>query len=101
MRVLVGEPQDQLTERALERRPPCLPMGVRPAARDKLAVPAQQRLRFDRKACPSRSRHESTERSEQRPIGTGQPRPAIMPAQHRQLVTQKQNLQLLRATLPR
>src|SRR5439155_11726873 len=52
--VLSGETQDQLTERALERRSSCFPMWVRPAARDKLAVPAQHRVRFDCEVRPSR-----------------------------------------------
>ncbi len=101
MRVLPGEPQHQLAERALERRPPRFPMCVRPAARNELAVPAQQRVRFDREARPNRSRHRATERRQRRPISTRQPWPASMPPQHRQLMTQKQDLNLLRATSPR
>ena len=95
--VLAGETQDQLTARALERRSSCLPMRVRPAARDKLAVPAQHRVRFDCEVRPSRSRDCATERSEQRPISTGQPRPIRWTPKNRELVTQKQDLELLRA----
>jgi hypothetical protein len=76
VRVLLGETHDQLAERALERRPSCLPMRVSPAARDKLAVPAQQRVRFDREVRPRRSRYRATERGEQRPVSTRQPRPS-------------------------
>lgn len=101
VRVLSGETQDQLTERALKRRSPRFPMCVRPAARDKLAMPAQQCVRFHREVPPSRPRHCATERSEQRPISTGQPRPASPPAQHGHLMTQEQDLELLRATGPR
>jgi hypothetical protein len=64
-------------------------------------VPAQDCLRFDRQVRPSRSRHQATERREQRPISMGQPRPVSTPTQHRQLMTQKQDLELLRATRPR
>jgi hypothetical protein len=71
------------------------PLCVRPTARDQLAVPAQQRVRLDREVRPSRPRHRATKRSEQRPIGTSQPRSATMTAQHRQLMTQEEDLQLL------
>jgi hypothetical protein len=47
VRVLVGEPKDQLAERALERRAPGRPVRVRPAAGDELAVPAKQYLRLE------------------------------------------------------
>ena len=49
-------------------------MGVRPAARDKLAVPAQQRLGLDREADPGAPRQWATQRSQQPPISRCQPR---------------------------
>jgi hypothetical protein len=73
-------------------------MRVRPAARDKLAVPAQRCVRFDCEVRPSRSRHRATERSEQRSIRTRQPRPSRLTPKNRKLVTQEQDLELLRAT---
>ncbi len=79
---------------------PCLPMCVRPAARDKLAVPAQQCVRFDCEVRPSRSRHRATERSQQRPIRTRKSRPSRLTPKNRKLVTQEQDLELLRATRP-
>src|SRR5262245_30997438 len=78
--VLTREPQDQLAQRAFERRPASGPMCVRPAARDQLTVPAQQRLRFDHEARPRGSWDDAAERSEQRTIGTSQRRSASLPA---------------------
>jgi hypothetical protein len=98
--VLAGETQDQLAERALERRSPCPPLRVRPAARDKLAVPAQQRVRFDREVRPRRSRYCATERGEQRSVSPGQPGPSRLTPKNRKLVTQEQDLELLRTTRP-
>jgi hypothetical protein len=102
--VLAGETQDQVAERALERRSPCPPMRVRPAARDKLAVPAQQlsglTANFDREVRPRRSRYCATERGEQRSVSPGQPRPSRLTPKNRKLVTQEQDLELLRTTRP-
>jgi hypothetical protein len=44
-RVLLGATNDQLAERALQRRPPGLPVRVSPAAGNELAVPSKQCVR--------------------------------------------------------
>src|SRR5712691_9019861 len=101
VRVLPGESQDQLAERALERRSPGPPARVGPAAGDQLPMPAQQRLRLDRKHCPGRPGQRATQRRQQRSIGLRQLRPRVPPAQDRQLVAENQDFQFLRATRPR
>jgi hypothetical protein len=75
VRVLVRKPEDHRTHRRLERRPPGLPMRVRPAEGDQLAVPAQHSLRLHGKACPRRPRQRLAQRCQQRPIGLCQLRP--------------------------
>jgi hypothetical protein len=52
VRVLVAEPQDQSTQRRLERRPTESSVRIRPAASDELTVPTQQRVGLDREARP-------------------------------------------------
>src|SRR5439155_55547 len=66
VRVLPGETQDQLAERALERRSPGPPVRVCPAARDQLAMPAKQRLRPEREARPRRPGERAAQRRVQR-----------------------------------
>src|SRR5919198_298158 len=68
VRVLVVEPQDQTAYRRLKQRPTGSPMRIRPAARDELAVPAQQRLGLDREGRPSGSRQGAAQRCQQPPI---------------------------------
>src|SRR6266545_828383 len=54
VRVLPSEAKDELAERALERRSTGPSVRVCPAAGDKLAMPAKQRLRLEREARPRR-----------------------------------------------
>jgi hypothetical protein len=68
VRVLPGESQDQLAERARERRSPRQPVRVCPPAGDELAVPAKQRLRLEREGRPGRPRKRAAQRRQQRPI---------------------------------
>jgi hypothetical protein len=60
-------------------------------------MPAQERFRPHAEGMPRAARQHPTERREQQPVAGLEPRPASMPAQHRQLVTQHKDLQLLRA----
>src|SRR6266545_3491959 len=96
--ILTRESKDQRAQRPLERRPPGLLVRIRPASRDKLAMPTQHRLWLHREARPSRSRKRSTQRREERPVNWAWLRPTRLPTQDRQLVPQDQDLQLLRAT---
>ena len=100
MRVLAAEPQDQGAYRRFERRPTGRPLRVRPAASDQLTMPAQQRRRLDREARPGGPRQCTAQRCQQPPIGPRQLRLPSLPTQHRELMAQRQNLKLLRATRP-
>jgi hypothetical protein len=88
VRVLPGESQDQLAERALERRSPRHPVRVCPPAGDELAVPAKQRLRLEREGRPGRPRKRAAQRRQQRPIRLRQTRPRGPSAEGRQLMAE-------------
>jgi hypothetical protein len=98
VRVFAREPHDEFTDRTLARRSPGFPMGVRPAARDELPVPAQQYLRFDGEVRPSGSRHRATQRSQQRhgSVAAGHPAGAAPPTRDAEAGSQ-----LFRAPRPR
>src|SRR6266480_3399809 len=66
--VLARESQDQLAERALERRSPGPPLRVRPPARDQLPVPAKQCLRLECEGCPGGPGQRAAQRRQQRSI---------------------------------
>src|SRR5215211_2081329 len=100
VRVLPGESQDQLAERALESRSPGPPARVRPPARDQLPVPTKQRLRLERQGRPGRPRKRTAQRHQQRAIRSCQSRPRGLSAEDRQLMAEDEDLQLLRATRP-
>ena len=99
--ILACEAHDQRAQRRLERRPTGSPVRIRPAARDQLTVPAQQRLRLDREARPSDPRQRATQRCQQRSISPRQLRLQSLPTEHREFMAQHQDLELLRATRPR
>src|SRR6266542_6307132 len=96
--ILACEAHDQGAQRRLERRPTGSPVLIRPAARDQLTVPAQQRLRLDREARPGDPRHRATQRCQQRPVSPRQLRLPSLPTEHREFMAQHQDLDLLRAT---
>ena len=98
--VLLREAKDQRHGGGFDRRPPRLRVGVGPTTSDEPAMPTQQRLRPHRKARPGRSRKRPTQRGQERAISPRQPRPTRLTPQHRHLVPQHQDLQLLRPTRP-
>src|SRR6266542_2355444 len=100
VRVLPRETQDQLAERALERRSPRRPVRVCPPTGDELAVPAKQRLRLERERRPRRPGKRAAQRRQQRTIRSCQPRPRPLSAEDGQFMTEHQDLQFERATLP-
>jgi hypothetical protein len=100
VRVLRSETQDQLAERAFERRSHGPPVRVCPPAFDQRAVAAKQRLRLEREGRPRRPRQRAAQRRQQRPISPGQLRPDSPPTEDRQLVAEDEDLQLLRAIRP-
>src|SRR6266511_3678077 len=71
-------------------------MRIRPAARDALAVPAQQRPRsHEQRPLPGLPRQRTAERSQQRPISLRQLRTNDLTLQDPQLMAEKKSLDLL------
>ena len=64
---------------------------------DQLAVPAKQRRRAHRPTRPGASRQRPGERGEDRSIDGTEPRSPRLPAQDRQLVSEQEDLEFLRA----
>ena len=93
-RVLARQAKHQFADLAADRRSTA-PTGVRPAASDEAAVPAQQRRRRNQKRPPTRPRQQPTRRSKEDPVGRCQPRPTRLPTKHRQLMSKDDDLQLL------
>ena len=75
-------------------------MRIRPAAGDEPAMPVQQRLRSHEESVPSAPWQHAAQRSEKKPIMRPEPRLTNLPAKDRQLVTEHENLQLVRALTP-
>jgi hypothetical protein len=73
------------------------PMRVRPAPPDQLAVPAQQRRRTHRKACPGAPRQRPGKRRENCPIDGSKLRSPRLPTQDRELVPEHKDLVFLRS----
>jgi hypothetical protein len=71
-------------------------MRIRPPTRDERPVPATDRLRSHKHAAPPVTRKHPDERREEDPIGRPAARPLDLPAQHRELVTQNEYLDLVR-----
>jgi hypothetical protein len=92
--------QDRRSPRSFERRPSERPLWEGPVAGHELAMPAQQRVRSDRKARPSESRQRATQRRQKRTIAARQLRPSGLPAEDRELVAQHKDLQLVRTAWP-
>jgi hypothetical protein len=71
-------------------------MRVRPAARDQLPVPAEnRRWRHEQRSSPRLPGKNSAERRQERPISRRQLRTTNLTLEHPQLMPQKQNLDLL------
>jgi hypothetical protein len=86
----------QRTDPRRRRRASRAPVRIRPAARDQLAVPAQQRRRrHKRRALPRPTWQYLAERRQQRPIGLRQLRTSDLTLKDSKLVTQQQDLDLL------
>src|SRR5439155_6254680 len=76
-------------------RRPARSLRVRPSLRDQPAVAAQQRRRSNGKRPPARSRQQPAGGGEEDSIGLTQLGPNGVPAQHRQLVAEHHDLELL------
>jgi hypothetical protein len=96
IRVLLCGPHDQLADLLGCRGPTRAPMRIRPATRDQLPMPAQNRPRpHEQRSFPRRSRQHAAQRRQKRPIRTRQLRTSNLTLQHRQLVPEQQDLDLL------
>jgi hypothetical protein len=70
-------------------------MRVRPVAGDESPMPAKQRLRLDQERPPRSARQHPAQHGQQKPVARRELRPPHLPPQHRQLVPQHQDLELL------
>jgi hypothetical protein len=91
--IVPGQPQHQIPDRPGRPRPSAPAARIGPAAADQVPMPAQQRLRRHREDTPPAA-------WQQQPIPTPMLRPGYLPAQHRQLMPQHQNLDLLARLRP-
>jgi hypothetical protein len=82
--------------RCRSRGRPGLRVAYGPAARDQLAMPAQQRYRRRKERRPRRHWQRAAQRGQQQPVGRPQPRAADLTLQDMQLMAQHKDLELLR-----
>jgi hypothetical protein len=95
-RVLGGQPHDQGLHRVGNRWPTAWSGRTGPVSPHHAAVPPEQRLGRDHEERPSRPGEETAERRQQGAVVGPEPRPWVLAAQGRQLVTQDQDLNLVR-----
>jgi hypothetical protein len=86
---------DQLPHTTIKSRTSCSATRVGPRAGDQATVPAQQRVGLDQEAGSATSGQHAADRGERRPVGGFQPGAGDPAAQHRELVAQNQDLQVL------
>src|SRR6266516_5881350 len=98
-RVLSSEAKDELADLTADRRATRL-SGVRPAASNQTAVPAQQRRRRHKKRLPTRPRQQPTRGSEKDSVTRPQLRTTCLAAKHRQLMPEHHDLELLEVLRP-
>src|SRR5215213_4889252 len=94
-RVLPGQANDQLYHVLIQRWSAGLVVRVDRCAGHQASVPAQQRLRPDEETGPVGSGQHATDGSEQHSVGGPQPGSSRLAAQHRELVAQNEDLQIL------
>src|SRR5262249_35878514 len=100
-RVLAREPHHQLTHLGRSRRSSGTPMQIRPAASDRLPVPAQKRRGRDQeRSPPCLPRQHAAERRQQRPVSLRQLRTSDLTLKYAKLVAQQQDLDLLLSLRP-
>src|SRR6266849_2765669 len=101
-RVFAGQPQDQVDDLWIHRRPHSawtLAKGS-PLAAHELAMPPQDRLWTGQKARPAPFGEPFDDRRQDHPIAGTPPRSATLPLQHPQLMPQGQNFTLELGLLP-
>jgi len=92
--VLGGEPRDEGSDLSTDRRPSC-PVRVGPVAGDQAAVPPQDGTGRDQPVHPQLCWQQPDQRGEDRSVGPVEPGPRIGTAQHRDLVSQYEQLGVL------
>ena len=98
-RVLACESEDEVTDALLHWWPSATARGVCPSSADELAVPAQERLRRHEHGAAMRGWQEACERGEEGAIGGPQLRPSLLPAEHRELVSKREQFDLSAETV--
>ena len=99
-RVLPGQPEHQPAELGRQSRAATL-VRVAPAASDQASMPAQQRFGLDEQPAPGRAGQQPREPSQHGSVGPVHPRPGYLASQHHDLVTQHEQLSVLRGRTPR
>jgi hypothetical protein len=93
--VLSRQAQNKLTHATLDRRPAGAPLSLRPLPPHEFSVPAQERLRrHDQPLSPSR-RKQPCKRREEGAIGGTESGARLLPTQHRKLMPQNEQLDVL------
>jgi hypothetical protein len=102
-RVLLGQAEDQLSNPAVQRRTTRTPASIGPPSCDGVPVPSTHRLRAHEQGRPSFLGQEPIQRRQQSPIRRPVSRPGDVAVEHGELVSQDQQLDLVRAgaTAPR
>ena len=99
-RVFRCQAQHQLADLLVDRRPARPRTWIRPPPGDQLPVPSQQRGRGDEERRPPRTRQQPRQRRQHHPISRLQIGAVHLTPQHRHLVAQHQQLDVLRPTVP-
>ena len=94
-RVLPRKPKHRLLLFGVERRAARPSGGLGPPAPHQLAMPAQQRLRCQREPVPPPIGKQTRERGDESTIGGLELRALASPAQHRELMAQDNQLEVL------
>ena len=93
--ILARQAQDELTGLSADRRSPGLPCRIGPASRDKLAMPADERVRRDEERVPALARNAPARSGEERPIGPPKCRPRDLTPKDREFVAKHDDRELL------
>jgi hypothetical protein len=94
--VLPGQPEDERTDRGIERWPACATgPAVGPLPPHELAVPPEEGRRGDEVGDPAVTRDNPARRREQDTVARTQPRSARRSLQHLELVAEDEDFQVL------
>jgi len=96
-RVLRGQTEDELGGLGIDRWPTGPAMGIGPSSGNEPTVPGEQRLGRHREAGPARAGEEATQRRQERTIGGLVGKTSDLASEHSDLVTQRQQFDLVGA----